>query len=131
MGSGRCIVGVGTTVDDRGESRVFSLNQQGGSYQHQLATSEMPSHAHGHNLSGTTSVAGDHSHAIRTGRNRRSIHDVGGNGFRKFDTVNYTEPAGAHSHTVIISGGISATGGNGSHNNVQPYIAVNIWRRTA
>lgn len=128
--SGRCIIGSGTTVDDRGESRVFNLNQTGGNYQHQLSTNEMPSHSHGHNLSGTTSVEGAHNHAIRTGSQRMSIDDVRGNWFRANDQVNYTETAGAHSHVVTIAGGISATGGNASHNITQPYVVVNIWRRT-
>lgn len=129
--SGRCIVGTGTTVDDRGESRVFSLNQQGGAYQHQLATSEMPSHAHGHNLSGTTSVAGDHNHTTPAAWPGSGGNHVG-HGSNQLNYSNrVSSNSGNHSHTVIISGGISATGGNGAHNNVQPYIAVNIWRRTA
>lgn len=37
------------------------------------------------------------------------------------------DPAGAHSHTVSIGN----TGGNESHNNMQPYLTVYRWKRTA
>ena len=38
-----------------------------------------------------------------------------------------TSTDGNHAHTITIS----STGGNGAHENRQPYVTVNIWRRTA
>ena len=38
-----------------------------------------------------------------------------------------TEQAGTHTHTLIISN----TGSNYPHNNLQPYISVYCWHRTA
>ena len=35
--------------------------------------------------------------------------------------------AGGHTHTAVIS----STGGNTPHNNMQPYVVVNYWVRTA
>ena len=38
-----------------------------------------------------------------------------------------TSSVGNHSHTVTIN----TAGGDSIHNNIQPYLAVYIWRRTA
>lgn len=59
--------------------------------------------AHTHNLSGTTASAGSHTHAI---------------------TV---QTAGVHQHNVTVN----QAGGNASFNIIPPYIAVNVWKRTA
>ena len=59
--------------------------------------------AHTHNLSGTTASAGSHTHAI---------------------TV---QTAGVHQHNVTVNN----AGGNASFNIMPPYIAVNVWKRTA
>ena len=37
-----------------------------------------------------------------------------------------TTNAGAHSHKVTINN----TGSSQAHNNIQPYIAIYIWKRT-
>lgn len=59
--------------------------------------------AHTHNLSGTTASAGSHTHTI---------------------TV---QTAGVHQHGVTVN----TAGGNASFNIMPPYIAVNVWKRTA
>ena len=38
-----------------------------------------------------------------------------------------TSANGAHSHNI----GINNTGGNEPHNNLQPYIVIYCWKRTA
>lgn len=133
--SGRCLIGSGTVVDSRGESRVFSLNGTGGELQHTLQTNEMPSHSHGHNLSGTAATAGDHNHVVfgvaASGGGGDGNNHVG----QGSNQINYqnrvTSNSGGHTHQVVIAGGIAATGGNAAHNIMQPYYVVNIWRRTA
>ncbi len=83
----------------------------------------MPSHAH----SAAVSTNGNHTHGVPNGNNSSGegyTFDTGDSGVHYY--VNTTS-AGAHSHTVIIG----STGGNGSHENRQPYSVVNVWRRTA
>lgn len=48
-----------------------------------------------------------------------------------------TSSAGAHTHSLSINSAgshqhtIDNTGGNGSHNNMPPYLSVYMWKRTA
>lgn len=86
----------------------FAAGATGGEYKHKLTTSEIPAHKH------TTPVAWDvstgASDAIRgAGSLQRILHQT-------------TNAYGLESWN---------TGGNGSHNNVQPYQTVYFWRRTA
>ena len=105
------LLGVGTWVAF-GEGRVMvgkaasgtfgTAGATGGAETHTLTTSEMPSHTH---ASGTTA-------------SNRTISVVSGGVLGVFtgfgDTVTST-----------------STGGDGAHNNLQPYIVVYMWERTA
>ena len=89
-----------------------------------MAIGEMPSHSH----SGTAQRNGAHTHGMTIS----SQQSAGGSyHIRKTDsptTETYqTTSAGAHTHTLSINN----TGGGESHNNLQPYIAVYRWLRTA
>ena len=84
----------------------FTTNSSGGEYQHKLTVDEMPSHNH----SRDTYTSG--SEATGYGLARGSV------GF--YDRV-----------MVSGSGDTGNKGGDASHNNVQPYITVFFWRRTA
>ncbi|WP_423805546.1 phage baseplate protein [Phascolarctobacterium faecium] len=54
-------------------------------------------------------------------QNRDQLHGV------LIKAQKQAEQAGTHTHTVTISN----TGSNYPHNNLQPYISVYCWRRTA
>lgn len=56
-----------------------------------------------------------------------NYNHAGSSGADYNNPLGKTTTDGAHSHTVTIG----ATGGNGSHENRQPYVVVNMWRRTA
>lgn len=95
-----------------------------GNAQHK-SVGELPSHDHGASIS----ITGNHTHGYDTynfnsndGRNGASSQE------RKQPHVYWqTSTSGNHSHNVIINN----TGSNQPHNNLQPYISVYMWKRTA
>jgi microcystin-dependent protein len=105
---GRVLIGAGTGTDVNGVSQTFEVGDTGGEYKHTLTIEEMPKHRH-EGLCWT---------------NGRSI-TLGG-----ADTAayNYSLPFEFNSNTA--NGIITQPTGNGeTHNNVQPYLVVHIWRR--
>ena len=100
-GQGRTLIGAGTG-NDGSTSMSFTARSTGGEYKHLLTTSEMPSHTH--NL----------------------VHNL-----------NLHLISGGSALNGAVSGGsgkdiyADATGGSTKHNNIQPYIVVYFWRRTA
>lgn len=102
---------------------TYNAGSTGGEATHQLTVGELPTHNH----SGSTNTTGEHTHTFAV------TSDESGNDSNK-PTVGYnnagtytTSSAGNHSHTLTINN----TGNNQSHNNIQPYIAIFIWKRTA
>ena len=108
----RFIVGAGSS---------YGVGATGGEAQHTLTVNEMPSHNH----HGWTRNNGNHSHtynSITKGQDQNA-GDGGGN----YWNTNTTSSAGNHNHEFTTDN----TGSNWSHNNIQPYIVVNRWKRTA
>ncbi len=90
-----------------GANSSYALGSTGGEATHTLTTGEMPSHTHSFNKTPTFGTKGDWDGGYQT------MYD--GDSFYK--------------GTSALS--ITATGGGGAHNNMPPYLAVNIWKRTA
>lgn len=146
IGAGRALVAAGGG---------FAVGSEGGADTHTLTVEEMPSHAH----TAWTGEAGWHGHAARTDTaNLTGSFNPGGSGitasgicslgaFRQrsaADNGDYhvstivninashmhnvgVDGAGNHTHTV----GVEATGDGQAFSVRNPYIAVNMWRRTA
>lgn len=79
-----------------------------------------------HTHTGTTASNGTHSHTF-------NINDVNGRYTATgapgpyAGTTNTTDPAGAHTHTFTTD----STGSSGTNANLQPYVVVRMWKRTA
>ena len=105
FGSGRTLVGVNTS-----DSEFDTIEETGGEKTHTLTESEMPEHDHSGNYWNGTPFGLDYGNP--TG--------VTGRGFQ-------------WSNSTSVGNWISTgkTGGNGAHNNLQPYITVYMYKRTA
>lgn len=144
IGAGRALVAAGGG---------FAVGSEGGSDTHTLTVEEMPSHAH----TAWTGEAGLHGHTARTDTaNLTGSFNPGGLGVSasgicslgagsqpsnsgyatdsSIVNINAShmhnvgvDGAGNHTHTV----GVGATGGGQAFSVRNPYIAVNMWRRTA
>lgn len=89
-----------------------------------LPVGELPSHNH----TGSTNTTGEHTHGVLTD----DINSVGkamsiacNQGISLYSIKANTTSSGNHAHTVTINN----TGSSQAHNNIQPYIAIYIWKR--
>jgi len=99
--AGRVLVGVNPADSD-----FNAANKSGGSKTHTLTTNEMPSHTH--------------IHTVRTGRS--------------FSSSTGSAPIVQGSNSTELDSDpetTSSTGGGAAHNNLQPYMTVYMWKRTA
>ncbi len=86
---------------DTGQTEFNTVLKTGGEKTHTLVTAEMPSHRHSVAAGGLTQHGG----------NNTKLAGAGGSNSWDPDT--------------------DLTGGDGAHNNLQPYITVYFWKRTA
>lgn len=89
---------------DSGDADFDTVEETGGAKTHTLTTAEMPSHNHTYD-GDTVSYSSGTALSMNFGQ-------------------------GAASHEGYATG-INNTGGGGAHNNLQPYIVVYMWKRTA
>lgn len=101
---------------------TYNAGSMGGEASHILSVGEMPIHNH----SAWTDAQGNHAHTY--------LYSLGGNvnAAALFGSINKgsyqsTSTNGNHGHSV----GIGNAGSSQAHNNMQPYIAVYMWKRTA
>lgn len=126
FGQGRTLVGEGTG-NDGSTSMSFtpSTNRNGGEYKHQISVNEMPTHRHKirhyYHEYGNGGVgcipANSTAQSIAIHTDRDAEMNVAGT---------FTDRIGNVKESYLLGG----EGGNQSHNNVQPYFIVYLWRRT-
>ena len=103
-GSGRVPVGVDTS-----QTEFNTVEKTGGEKTHQLTVDEMPSHNH------YITVKGKWSGLSNEQSEYFNISTEWGKEWTSRDWINYS----------------NNSGGNQSHNNLQPYITCYMWKRTA
>lgn len=115
FGAGRVMVGLNAS-----DLAFDTLEEIGGS-----KDAVVVSHTH----TATTAATGTHSHTfLRAEGYGVGLGDYAGNGNVPNGTgTQTTATAGEHSHTVTVA----STGSSGTNANVQPYIVVKMWKRTA
>ena len=94
---------------------TYANGSTGGEATHTLTENEMPSHTHTQNAHRHT--IGSLARYVITGNGNASVGDGYGNS-QNYKTGNTTATN-------------QNTGGGQAHNNMPPYLAVNIWKRTA
>ncbi len=102
FGAGKVPVGI-----DSSDTDFDTVEETGGAKTHTLSIAEMPAHGHSQNSSGGSST-------IQWAQNSPA-----GN-------PRYADGSGSDG-----SRSVGNTGGGGAHNNLQPYIVVYMWKRTA
>lgn len=130
---GRVLVSI-----DGGDSDFGGVGQTGGSKAVTLTEAQMPNHDHGVDAPYTeTSTNGEHQHGTpgdpvftsATGNQRAA---VGGSGQQFRWSIGSMFGAGNHRHGIKIPAFLSGKRGNSqAHTNLQPYVTVYMWRRTA
>jgi hypothetical protein len=105
--AGKVLVG-----QDTGDTDFDTIGETDGHKTHTLTVSEMPSHVHDSNLR----VEGENRVMVD---NSLSIQVTSG------DRLDHLDENATYSTTTDY------TGGGAAHNNLQPYIVVKYWRRTA
>ena len=106
---------------------TYNAGSTGGEATHQLTVGELPSHSH----AGSVNASGGHTHTFRI---NIAYHepffpyaDSISRGENKNGVTSISSSSnGDHTHTVNINN----TGSGQSHNIMQPYIVVYIWKRT-
>jgi hypothetical protein len=130
FGAGRVMVGV-----DAGDAAFDTLGETGGS-----KDATLPSHDH--SFSGNTGSAGAHRHGLNgaiggslaiLGNATSKVAGIGASSAESYVTSfgggNIMEEAGSHNHS--FSGTTASSGTSATNANLQPYITVYMWRRTA
>ena len=102
---GRCLIGANNT---------YPLGSTGGEEAHYLTGNEMPPHGH----------SAGKVYGYRLSNNGIASSAIDRNG----EQFLYIDQTSSASSDIFYA---NAEGGGASHNNMQPYLAVYIWERTA
>ena len=125
---GRFLIGAGTNTEINSNEEYGNLGhgdpnflggETGGEYRHQLTITEMPEHNHDTN---------DYAVVV----NKNAVQIKSNMGAKPVINEEYTNIMPNIKATKNEDGNRTGlTGGDGKHNNMPPYLAVFMWKRTA
>lgn len=124
FGTGRTIVGI-----DSGQTEFDTVEETGGTKTHTLGVTELPAHAH----PGSTVAITDPGHThdvvawttqVQSGSGSPKTETTGGHG-------SVANAAESKVTGITATPTIASQGSGTAHNNLQPYIVVYMWKRTA
>ena len=126
FGAGRVMVGLNAS-----DALFDTLEETGGS-----KDAVVVSHTHAATLTGTSGSGGSHFHTYQTGyQTSVTIQGSNGNfgGGTPDDTshIYNTNTVDGHTHSLSVSGTTDSSGVSATNANVQPFIVVKMWKRTA
>ena len=102
---------------------TYNAGSTGGEATHQLTVGELPSHNH----TASTNTTGAHTHTYTWRNTQGWAGSKSATSVWENTATNNTGSSGNHSHTVTINN----TGNSNAHNNIPPYLAIYMWKRTA
>lgn len=119
--------GVNLTTRVLGDGNTGSLGEE----KHVLVVAEMASHTHAFSATPTTASAGAHVHTVGGSSLVQRNYSSSTEGLSTSPsgskiTGSGVDSAGAHTHTVTVSGTTSAAGSGTAHNTMQPSLVVNF-----
>lgn len=132
FGDGRVTVAATRTPIDDGSGSTISLDMgtTGGVSKHTLSVDEMPSHNHSPN-NVFNKFTGKYSDFVAAGWNTSALDDGANTTGSRSDDNSNDELVIAGSDLTLNRMTEQTVGGNKPHNNMQPYIVVGRWVRTA
>lgn len=139
LNEGRVLIGANST---------YTAGKTGGEFTHKITVAELPEHNHSastasagaHTHTASANSTGDHAHNYVCYKTAEAVYNVGGGShIMNVGSTLATTSAGTHSHTVTIASAdahthtvtVNNTGSGSAMNNMQPYLAVYMWKRTA
>ncbi len=128
FGAGRTLVGVGTGTDSNSESVVFSTSEAtAGEYNHTLTQAEI-NHNHQWNKK-ESDASNSFDRFIKmdgvSNNTEDSTFDSSGNKMLYSDQYEMRQNTYTSANRALTNGTVTG------HNNIQPYITVYMWKRTA
>ena len=116
-----------------GAGSSYTAGNTGGAATVTLTTAQMPAQTHTFTGSSATTSSDSHTHTVP---NTKGDNSGSGNKCESWSSASasgrtVTTSSDSHTHTVTAKGTNANTGGDGSHNNMPPYLVVYMWKRTA
>lgn len=122
--SGRCLVGV-----DISQTEFDTVEKTGGAKTHTLSLGEMPVHTHVQNAHTHVQDAHSHTRPTTSSATGTATTTVARGSATNSGTIQVTDTTVAMNQTATA---VNQNAGSGqAHNNLQPYITVFMWKRTA